>query len=198
MNRRSLKTRREITNAFLELLSEKPLRNITVKELAERADITRATFYSHYDDVYDLLEKTRSEAIEHITNLLDEAIPTGDIAYFTLELFTYFDERRELFALIMGENGDISFLVNALRELRERQLLRLKENPVRHIDQDLDDDLLDYEFVYLSGGVLHILTEWFSRSDGMPPKKIAEITAQFIASTSKVNLCEPQHLPVTS
>lgn len=185
MNRRSLKTRREITVAFLELLNEKPLKSITVKELADKADITRATFYSHYDDVYDLLEKTRSEAIEHIAKLLDVAIPSGDIYLFTHELFAYFDERRELFALIMGENGDISFLVSTLRELRERQTERLRESRELKTEFAHDAEVLDYEFIYLSGGILHVLTEWFSRNDGVPPEKVAEMTARFIEGTSK-------------
>lgn len=183
MNRRSMRTKRDITAAFLELLNEKPIRSITVKELAEKADITRATFYSHYSDVYELLDRTRAEAIEHITSLLDKTLPSGDISSFTLELFSYFDERRELFGLIMGENGDISFLVSALRELRERQVERIKENPGIVGIQSYEEDVLDYQFIYLSGGLLHMLTEWFSRNDGVPTERVAQIAAQFIEST---------------
>lgn len=50
-------TRRMIETSFLELLEEKPVSRITVTQLCERAQINRATFYKHYLDIPDLLEK---------------------------------------------------------------------------------------------------------------------------------------------
>ena len=47
-NRRTQRTKRAIYTAFAELLSEKELHKITVQELVDRADIGRATFYTHY------------------------------------------------------------------------------------------------------------------------------------------------------
>ena len=47
-------TKMMILNAMTGLLKEKPIQNITVKELCERAEINRGTFYLHYHDIYDL------------------------------------------------------------------------------------------------------------------------------------------------
>ena len=46
-----------IQNIFLELLKEKPVAKITVKEICERAEINRSTFYKHYQDVSMILWK---------------------------------------------------------------------------------------------------------------------------------------------
>ena len=54
MDLRTEKTKRSIINSFLELRSRKPLEKITVKELSEKAEINKATFYLHYHDIYDL------------------------------------------------------------------------------------------------------------------------------------------------
>ena len=54
MDLRQKKTLAAIRTAFLELLGKKPLEKITVKELAEKAQISKATFYLHYQDIYDL------------------------------------------------------------------------------------------------------------------------------------------------
>ena len=54
MDLRTERTKRSIINAFLELRSQKPLEKITVKELSELAFINKATFYTHYQDIYDL------------------------------------------------------------------------------------------------------------------------------------------------
>ena len=40
---------------FLDMLSKKSFEKITVKSICENADISRITFYSHYDDKYDLV-----------------------------------------------------------------------------------------------------------------------------------------------
>ena len=52
MDRRSRRTRNALTTALMALLKERPLKSITVTELAELADVNRATFYVHFQDVY--------------------------------------------------------------------------------------------------------------------------------------------------
>lgn len=67
MDLRVERTKRNIKEAFLKLRAEKPLEKITVKELAELAYINKATFYSHYKDIYDLSEQLEDEVINSIT-----------------------------------------------------------------------------------------------------------------------------------
>ncbi len=59
-------TKKAITNAFVQLISEKPLNKITVKELSELCGITRRTFYYHYQDIYDLVEKLFAQEAEKV------------------------------------------------------------------------------------------------------------------------------------
>ena len=54
MDLREKKTLRAIRTAFLQLRGQRPLEKITVKELCELAEISKATFYIHYRDLYDL------------------------------------------------------------------------------------------------------------------------------------------------
>ena len=63
MDLRTQKTQRAIREAFLHLRAKKPLERITVKELTELAEISKATFYLHYQDIYDLSEQLQQEAI---------------------------------------------------------------------------------------------------------------------------------------
>lgn len=51
-DRRTLKTRKAICDAFAELLAEKELHKITVQEIADNADVNRVTFYKHYLHIY--------------------------------------------------------------------------------------------------------------------------------------------------
>jgi len=72
MDLREKKTKRSLTNAFIEIRSKKPLERITVKELCEKAEISKATFYLHYHDIYDLSDqmqqKTIREILSHVQN----------------------------------------------------------------------------------------------------------------------------------
>lgn len=72
MDMREQKTKRAISNAFIDLRAKKPLERITVKELCETAEISKATFYLHYRDIYDLsdtlMEKTISEILSHVSD----------------------------------------------------------------------------------------------------------------------------------
>ena len=66
MDRRQRKTREAIFNAFTELLSKKDFNQITVGEIIARADIGRATFYSHFETKDFLLKEFCEELFCHI------------------------------------------------------------------------------------------------------------------------------------
>ncbi|WP_341302954.1 TetR/AcrR family transcriptional regulator [Lysinibacillus sp. FSL H8-0500] len=58
---RVLRTRKSIMDAFIELSTKKEFKDITVKDITAEAMINRATFYAHFEDIYDLLEKVLAE-----------------------------------------------------------------------------------------------------------------------------------------
>ena len=64
MDLRTERTRQSIKNAFFELRKQKPLEKISVKELAELAYINKATFYTHYHDIFDLADQLENEFFE--------------------------------------------------------------------------------------------------------------------------------------
>lgn len=68
MDLRKQRTKSSIINAFIQLRAKKPIEKITVKELAELAYINKATFYTYYQDIYDLSEQLEDEAITNILN----------------------------------------------------------------------------------------------------------------------------------
>lgn len=73
MDLRIKKTKRAIRNAFYELIKEKPLEKITVREIAERAEINKTTFYAHYETVYDLVDQLEQEAVAEVISQLNTA-----------------------------------------------------------------------------------------------------------------------------
>lgn len=68
MDLRVKRTKKNICDAFLQLRKEKEPEKITIKELADKACINKATFYLHYRDIYDLADKVEDEAVFYIIN----------------------------------------------------------------------------------------------------------------------------------
>ena len=62
-DRRTRYTQMVLKKSLIEWMEQKPLAKITIKELCERADINRCTFYAHYRDQYDLLQQIEDEII---------------------------------------------------------------------------------------------------------------------------------------
>ena len=97
LDRRVRRTREQLKRALTQLLLEKPVREITVRELTDRADVNRGTFYAHYTDLYDMLEQMENELLEAFQALLDRHAPddlTRDLAPLLSDVFCFVEENR--------------------------------------------------------------------------------------------------------
>ena len=91
MDQREIKTKRAIKNAFLMLRAQKSIEKITIRELAALAEISKATFYLHYQDIYDLSEQIGKEVLTNILNSIsrpENVLEKPDV--FTREITTGF------------------------------------------------------------------------------------------------------------
>lgn len=107
-DRRSIKSQQAIRTAFLELLYEQGFDAITVKEITERADISRKTFYLHYVDKYALLDAIVMEQVAELAQLCAEKKEQGMAAGAVL-WFQYFEQRKEFFAALFAIERTVSF-----------------------------------------------------------------------------------------
>ena len=107
-DRRAVRTKKAIRTAFLSLLEEKSLNQITVAELSRRADLGRGTFYLHYKDVYDLYEHIEDDLYGELVQIFDDSIPTDSkrLLNFTQAITKYMEDNRDLFLLIVRSGPD--------------------------------------------------------------------------------------------
>ena len=75
--RKTLQTKNEIKQALISLLEEKNFNAVTVRDITERAQINRGTFYLHYLDKYDLLEKCEQEIFEDFEEIGQMMLPSN-------------------------------------------------------------------------------------------------------------------------
>ncbi len=103
MDLREKKTKRSIKNAFIQLRSQKPLEKISVKELTELAEISKATFYLHYHDIYDLSHQLQMEVIQNILDSLHNPdMFLSNEAQFTKDLFHAFLSQQTLIDILFS------------------------------------------------------------------------------------------------
>ncbi|MDE6004125.1 MAG: TetR/AcrR family transcriptional regulator [Oscillospiraceae bacterium] len=120
MDLRQQRTKRNITNAFLKLRSQKPLEKITVKELAEKAVIHKATFYLHYHDIYELSENLEWEVINNILNGLSEpAMLLTDTQRFNEELYCLLVANESLLEILFSDSRAGILAVKLEQRLKE-------------------------------------------------------------------------------
>ncbi len=148
MDLREKKTRRSIREAFLRLRKSKPVEKISVKELAELAEISKATFYLHYKDIFDLSDALQNEVIQSVLESIThpEYFLTHP-AQFTRELANSFYAQQDLIEILFQGNQ------SAVLPMRIEQELRIfchKQDPKagRELDMRLTYQILGGYYVF--------------------------------------------------
>ncbi|TLS49323.1 TetR/AcrR family transcriptional regulator [Paenibacillus antri] len=182
-DRRIVRTKRLIRDALTELIEEKGFEGITVKDLTDRADINRGTFYIHFKDKYDLLDQSEKEIMDHIERLAASGyqwamagdwkeIIHGATIPFVQKLFEYFQEHARFMNAVLGPKGDPSF------QKRLREVIRKRVLPV--LTQTRHEVLVPVHYLtaYVSSAHLGVIQEWLENGMETPPPEMATILAR--------------------
>ena len=101
-------TKMVIIQSFVNLLKEKSINRITVKEICTMAEINRATFYKHYLDVYDLLDKIEEQFLNELNEILN-ARKNNTLKDTLTFIMVSFKAEEEMYSAIASPNGDPAF-----------------------------------------------------------------------------------------
>ncbi|MBE7070185.1 MAG: TetR family transcriptional regulator [Ruminococcaceae bacterium] len=180
-DRRTLKTRKAIYDALMDLLTKKELHKVTVQEISDIADINRATFYKHFLDVYDLYDKLEQEILIEwgmlVLNMQD--LKSKD---FFINLVNYVDKNKNVFKMVFNSN--------APGQLRAR-FQKLLEGLLQKIESekrgaDFKDVKLSYQTCYRSQGCIAILTRWIEEGAEQPKELIVKVLSELDSSIAKI------------
>ena len=174
MDLREKKTKRSIKNAFLQLRAQKPLERITIRELAELAEISKATFYLHYKDIYDLQQQIENEAAGKINAILEEYVPLKghEQIYLMLTKFlTCIKEDVDLHHIILGKNKNQVFLREICRSLETHCVKAWTEAFNIHGQEEQ----LDYFGGYIIQGYMAVVVKWVEFGMKESPEQMAKM-----------------------
>ena len=183
------KTRRQLRECLISLLKEKKVQDITVRELTDMADLNRGTFYLHYKDVFDLLEKTEAELQDEFNQLVlkhDAVDLKQRPAVIFNEIYSLVYENADLIEILLGENGDLNF-VNRLKKLiREKCLKDWME-----VFRTGNPAVFDAFFSYIASGCVGLVQYWLQTGLKETPQQMAKLTEQIITQGIEVLEMDP-------
>lgn len=195
LDRRIRKTRRVIRQCLTELLKTKRIQDITVREISEKADINRGTFYLHYRDIFDLLEQIENELLEELEDVLNH-FKASDIlsnpALVFTRVFQLVKENSDMVGILIGQNGDINF-VNQLKDIvREKCLKDWMElfrpgtdssQKTAHTSQSavMDDSAFEAYYSFIVTGCIGLVQYWLDSGLKETPEQLAALVEQIIS-----------------
>ena len=159
---RILRTRKLIMESFIELSGKKDFKDITIKDITTEAMINRATFYYHFEDIYDLLEKVLSEVL--LVNLNYEAYEEHELNEEAIvSIFTAITNFQKSLS-IRCHSGYEDTIARIIRDQLEVIFYKMlvKRHPTK------EDQVLKCTAVMLSWGIYGASVEWRKSSQESP------------------------------
>ena len=171
LDRRVKYTKMMLKNSIVELLGEKPIEKVTVKEICERADVNRGTFYSHYSDQFDLYNSIVDELLNGIFERLGDILRAGQqsmLKSVTL-VYDYIKENSKLVEILL--DGRIKYGIDArINEIVEsiylHDIKKSAENRTK----------IDAAYSFIASANLGIIKYWLSSGMKMSVEEMAALS----------------------
>ena len=112
--RNSIRSRKSIRSAYAELINDKKdASKITVKEIVDKADISKSTFYCHYNDINDLVEEIQNDVLKNAKESLEEYVNAtdGDLHLYLRKAIEVIRKNEQDYKLIASGIYPATFLM---------------------------------------------------------------------------------------
>ena len=179
-DKRVTRTRRMLRQALVNLMREKSVGSITVKELCDACEINRGTFYAHYNDVSSLLSSIEEELFEQLQHMLAEIstreiLTDGGAGPALVTLFEFLRENADICGMLLCDNGDPVFIEKVRTFVRTEVL-----SDWRQLFAEDEGDKQEYTLAFLVSGSIGLLQCWLNEGLVKPPEEIAGMLTGFI------------------
>ena len=160
-NPRLRQTKESIYASFLEFLAEKPVSDITVIEICDRAGVSRKTFYKYYTDQFDLLRGMQDDLFEDYRDRV--AGKTPEASLIAPILIRFVDANRMLVKAVFENRGEGNFVDRMLDDLYERYRPAWEAaNPA------MSPEDVEFLFYFVVSGLFGIVRRWLFDRPNLP------------------------------
>lgn len=181
--RSSIRSRRLIRQAFLDLLKEKPFEKITITDIVNRADLNRSTFYAHYPDIFGIVEELEDEVVQKNIALIEKIqyrnIFTDPTPYLE-GIAAMLEENKELLTCL-GHAQLNRTRLEKFYKLMIRDVLTRSSIP-EHIRTSPEFAIRVHFFI---GGIVNAYLQWADGSLDYSPAEISQQIVKLIQKSSE-------------
>ena len=161
------KTKYRLARAMKECIQTTPVENITVKQITEKCELTRQTFYRNFLDKYDLInwyfDKLLMKSFEHMGR--------GKTVYDALvKKFTYIQEEQTFFAAAFRYDEQ-----NSLRQHDFELILQFYENLIREKTGKVPGENVHYLLEMYCQSSIYMTVKWVTGGVTCTPEELASI-----------------------
>lgn len=180
MDRRVKKTKQQIRGSFVELIDEIGLKSITVSNLAEKADINRGTFYLHYENIDDLVDKLQADIVDSLRNITRPLDPHSiihnrdELTPVLIRVTKVVAKHSDVIKALVGAHGAPFFRVTWEQIISNLVLEKFYEVEKNNRTNGLSEN---YLAILISSIYIGVILEWMET--GM--KETPEVIASFIS-----------------
>jgi len=171
------KNEKQMKDAFIELLDKIPIEKISIQQLANKANVSRGTFYLHFDNIYQLLEKIEDDLINELRIINKDfhlfSLPNHDLTkmstvpYF-YETYEWIRKNKLYIKVLFGINGSPSFKNKWRSCIYEIFSKKIKHDNIRVIDEDMF-------CTAVSSSWLGVIESWINLRDDMNSESLSKI-----------------------
>jgi AcrR family transcriptional regulator len=183
IDRRIEKSQNAIHAAFMEILLRMGFDAVTVKDITERANISRKTFYLHYVDKYDLLNSIVSKHIEELTIICEEKKEKGLIEG-TIIWFKYFEKHKIFFAILFATESTVSFRYQLLDFIMNQLAVKFRD-----ISSEVEQEILKkFTGMAILGIVESFVLDQLDADVEQTATKVGELLSLIIMKTLQLSV----------
>ena len=173
MDKRVIKTKREIRKAFVTLVSKKEWEKITVKEIAELAEVDRKTVYNYYNGVGEILEELENELLQSFERAAEKFVGELDEPKAVFGAIVYFiKENFEICNLLLRGTSNAR-LINKMIDFLRTKIRGIIEQNLQYPSEKID---LTVEFV--TAGMFNAYRSWFLSENKKPLEEFSKELAE--------------------
>jgi len=172
-DRRSRRSQKLLKKGLLELMREKKFSAISVRDVTERADMNRGTFYLHYPDTFSLLQSVETDMLAEAQILIDEHVAEfeagGSLRPVFKPILDYIVEHRPEFEALFANNSTSNF-TDRLQDLIHRNGVSL----VKAKFHGVSPDQLDFLISFIGYGLIGLIKTWFDQDMVLPREELVQ------------------------
>ncbi len=169
-DRRVIKTKRAIKNAFAKLLSQKDINDITISDIAAEADINRKTFYNYYAGVHEVIDEIENDVVSHFDAALTEIDFKNSLNRPNLifeKLTNIINADMDFFGYLLSMNSNVSLS----SKITDMLTGKVKTLIMQYVD--VDEVHVDIMLEFMISGMVAVYRRWFNSDRSEPVEEIS-------------------------